>query len=111
MAGYYGRKMPEIQVAFVWKELVQDAEGNSELHTPRGDPMEYEYPIDFLFETEEEAQEFLTEQIEPEEYANWVLCRRVIIPIRPTEEPWPGAFMGVSAMAGDDSCEETNASE
>jgi hypothetical protein len=67
---------------YCFRELINfgKLEGGERLVTPHGDPMEYEYPIDFIFETREKAIEWLREQtedenIEPEEIENWHIVR------------------------------------
>lgn len=50
--------------------------------TPRGDPQLYEYPIDFIFQSEEDAVAFIVDhEIEPEEYEDWVLVKETMEPM------------------------------
>lgn len=60
------------EVHYVWKELAT-VEGETEprLLTPWGDPMAYEDPFDYLFDTVEAAREQKKEQAADED---WVLC-------------------------------------
>lgn len=64
---------------YVWMEEVEvEAENGykyKQLQYPRSG-REYEYPIDFAFETPAKAEEYLRECHEPEETKDWVLCRR-----------------------------------
>lgn len=79
--------LPEKEVWYMWKEYCPPERpgvfDNTCLMTPRADPHEYEFAIDFIFKTEEEAVSFLTDwEIEPEEYINWVLCKETIEPVK-----------------------------
>jgi len=66
-----------VETWYEWKEYIQ-AEGDDvpRLYTPRDDPMEYEYAINFAFDTVDQAVDFLTEwDEEREESKDWVLCK------------------------------------
>ena len=54
---------------FVWREQTE-VDGVLRLLVPWSDPMVYEHPFDYLFDSEEEARE-RKEEIAPEE--DWVL--------------------------------------
>ena len=45
---------------YTWREVVDDGH-EKRLLTPHSDPMEYEYPVDFIYETRQEAIEGLIE--------------------------------------------------
>lgn len=68
---------------FMWKEMVEDIDGDGAWHalTPWDDPMVYEYPINFVFDTVEEAQKWLVEEseeswnVERSESDDWVLVK------------------------------------
>jgi hypothetical protein len=69
---------------------VLEGEDTPRLLTPRSDPMEHEYPMDLLFENEQEALEAL-ETYDAEQEASeegWVLCEKTIKPLRkaPSED-------------------------
>jgi hypothetical protein len=50
---------------YMWKEIVQfDDEPQPRFITPRSNPMEYEYPVDLLFETATKAVAWLEEERE-----------------------------------------------
>jgi hypothetical protein len=68
------------QEYYTFKEVVEDDEGNPCLETPHHDPMEYEFSINFIFETPEKAIAWLDTDadcwgLEPEEYEDWVLVK------------------------------------
>ena len=66
-----------VETWYEWKEYVK-GEGDDvpRLYTPRDDPMEYEYAINFAFDTVDQAVDFLTEwDEEREESKDWVLCK------------------------------------
>ena len=67
---------------FMWKEMVEDMDtGEWHALTPWDDPMVYEYPINFVFDTVEEAQKWLVEEseeswnVERSESDDWVLVK------------------------------------
>lgn len=66
-----------------WRVPFNDG-GVMRLLVPRGDTTEHEYPMDLLFDTEEEADEALEtyEAVEEAREEGWVLCRSEVIPIR-----------------------------
>ena len=82
---------PETEVWYMWKEYLLcptvDENGKDieawRLVTPRADPHEYEFAIDFQFYTPEDAVKFLSDWgIEQEEYKDWVLCKETTEPVR-----------------------------
>lgn len=49
---------------------------------PRADPMEYEFPIDFVFGSKDEAWDFLDEwEIPREESDEWILIKVTETPV------------------------------
>ena len=78
-------KLPAPERWLTWKiPTVCEGEDTPRLLTPRGDPMEHEYPMDLLFETEQEAMDAL-ENYEAEDEARdegWVLCEMTLTPKR-----------------------------
>lgn len=70
-------------VYYTFKEIVEivDSYGETRLAAPREDPMEYEYPIDFTWDTEIKAYAWRDEDaeaeygIDPEESNGWILIR------------------------------------
>ena len=65
---------------FMWKELVLNDEGEQVLATPHYDPMQYEFSINFVFETMAGADSWLADDAEdwgifPEESDDWVLVK------------------------------------
>ena len=71
---------------YAWKEFaVVGGESSPRLLTPWADPMKYEQPFDYLFDTREQAFEGLETfgaKDEAEE-SGWLLCK---ITINPVEE-------------------------
>ena len=82
---------------YMWKEMVQDEEtGEWNAIIPWNDPMEYEYPINFTFDTMDEAFQWLTDDSEEwgvprSESDDWVLvsCTEIIMPQRYQENGYP----------------------
>lgn len=77
--------LPPTEIRYLWKVLIE-RDGRKELLTPHGDPYEYEYPFDFLYDTPDLAVEGLKEaiedeQVEADEVANWFLCQETVEPI------------------------------
>jgi len=66
---------------FMWKEMVEDMDtGEWDAMTPWDDPMVYEFPVNFVFDTIEEAQKWLEEEseewgVERPESDDWVLVK------------------------------------
>jgi hypothetical protein len=66
-----------------FREVVTDDLGTHYL-TPRDDPMEYEFPINFIFDTHQQATDWLADPenldawgIDPEECREWVIVEVV----------------------------------
>ena len=73
-------KLPENEVYYQWKEYVK--EGDMTLVTPRADPMEYEFSIDFMFTSPPAAALMLKDWGIPyDEYKNWVLVKVLEEPV------------------------------
>ncbi len=71
--------LPKSETHYVWKEFkTVEGEDSPRLLTPWGDPMQYEFAADFLFDSEEKAKEWKTEHA-PDE--NWILCKQTVEPI------------------------------
>ena len=69
---------PEYHYCFY--EVCKDEEtGEQRLLVPWSDPFEYEYPFDFLFESEQQALEAKSEQAPDDD---WVLCTIRIEPLK-----------------------------
>jgi len=67
---------------YEWKEYDKDGEDGPRLLTPRLDPMEYEFAINFAFDSAEQACMFLNEwDIEKEESKDWVLVKMTMEPL------------------------------
>ena len=63
---------------YAWKEVVTDEEGKTCYETPWSDPMLYEHPFDFAFDTPGEAKKMLEDYFDEEqsdESKDWVLCK------------------------------------
>lgn len=80
-------ELPKAERWLTWKvPTVADGPGKNELRllTPRSDPYEHEYPMDLLFETEQEALEALDLYDAQEEATEegWVLCELHLKPLR-----------------------------
>jgi len=73
--------LPKTETFYVWKELVAFDNEDDRLLTPHSDPMEYEYPIDFMFESPEEAMKWVKECEMEEEARDWILCHEILKPI------------------------------
>jgi hypothetical protein len=69
---------------YTWKELaVVDGESAPRLLTPWTDPMKYEQPFDYLFDTQGQAFEALETydaKVEAEQ-SGWVLCKITVSPV------------------------------
>ena len=72
---------------YSWFE-VGEIDGKKRLLTPHSDPFEYEYAIDFMFKTQEEAISGLEEWDVKDEAIenNWVLCEIVCKPVKVMNE-------------------------
>jgi len=78
----------EVEYWYEWKEYKEDG-----LITPRSNPKEYEYPIDFRFDSAEQAVQFLTEfDPEREESKDWVLVKVTLEPLDLTTELLKGVM-------------------
>lgn len=76
-----------------WFRYMEVGTGEFEgrLLTPRADPNVYEWPMDFLFDTEAKAREWLQEtvddeQLEREEVETWVLVKETTEVLAPAAE-------------------------
>jgi hypothetical protein len=73
------KNLPSPRITFGFREKMQDDEGNEVLAYPRANPMEYEYAIDFYWDSPEKAYEYLKDcHGEPDDWdeiKNWVLVR------------------------------------
>jgi hypothetical protein len=63
-----------------FREVVKDDAGVAHYVTPHDDPMEYEYPINFIFPDWQEATDWLADEenldawgLDPEECREWVV--------------------------------------
>jgi hypothetical protein len=64
----------------MWKEMAMDDDGNLLPIDPHHDPMQYEFPVNFIFDTVAEADAWLRDDaddwgISPEESDDWVLVK------------------------------------
>ena len=63
---------------YSWREKLVDEDGVERLIIPHGDPMIYEFPIDFVFLSADDAETFIIDHaldwgLEAEETNEWVL--------------------------------------
>jgi hypothetical protein len=102
-----------VETWYQWKEYgTLDEEDGPRLFTPRADPMEYEFPIDFIFDSVEQAVNFLTEwDIEREESKDWVLVKVTYEPVLlirdnyiDRECPDCGETISVDMVSGGECC-------
>lgn len=77
-----------MEVWYQFKELVE-MDGELRFVTPRADPMQFEYPFDYLYETVHEALDHLTNimTVQEDEYKDWVLVRTAFTPFGSGEVP------------------------
>jgi hypothetical protein len=71
---------PPKVVYFTYMQVVTDDEGKTHLVTPHDDPMQYEFAIDFIWQTKKMARDWLKNEaadwsIEAEEAAEWSLVK------------------------------------
>lgn len=73
------QQLPKIETYYQWKQF-DTVEGEKEprLLTPWADPDQYEWPMDWMFETIKQAKEAKSEYAP---YENWVLVKVVITPV------------------------------
>ncbi len=86
----------------VWRVLgTFDDAPYERLVIPRSDPHEYEYPLDGLFETVDEAVKNLEMHGVPREEAETlILCRETVTPLPDAEQP------DLFCLGGDEDIEE-----
>lgn len=73
---------PQPETHYCFKEFVTpDGENKPRLLTPWGDPMEHEFPMDWYFNSPEEAYAAIEEYDWQEDAKNWVLVKEVITPL------------------------------
>lgn len=77
------KPLPEPEKHYVWKVLFVDEDLNERLVTPNSDPMEYEVPMDLLFDTIELAHQGLIDYglVEQAIEEEWVLCINEVTPV------------------------------
>lgn len=65
------------EVYYTWKEFkIPEGENKPRFLTPWADPMLFETPFDYLFDTVKEAKQSLVDFIvDPEESKEWVLVK------------------------------------
>jgi hypothetical protein len=82
---------PTTETWFCWKEFVpvEGDDGRPRLLTPWSDPMEHEFPFDFLAYTEAEAEELLDnfDARDEADETGWVLVKMTLEPIRRVTRP------------------------
>jgi hypothetical protein len=72
--------LPSTEVWYEWKEYAKvEGERKRRLLTPWSDPMVYEWAMDWLFKTPEEARKAKKEHAPDEE---WVLVKVTMEPVR-----------------------------
>lgn len=92
-------QLPPAESWFMWKEYAfePDGSGKMRLFTPWADPMEYEYPANFMFNTRDEAIAWKNEHAMDE---TWVLVEETTKPL----EIFVGHFCDCGATCKED-CE------
>ena len=69
---------------FTWREYVQvEGEDSPRLLVPWSDPNTYEFPFDFLYESEDSARGGLEDFGAQDEAEGWVLCKLTLEPVSP----------------------------
>lgn len=76
------RPLPS-EVWYQWKELAH-VDGEIRYLTPWSDPALYEYPMDLLFGSAEDAVDYVVEQ-ELAEAGEWILVKVTFEPVHPKE--------------------------
>jgi len=75
---------PKTEAHYVWRKFVTVGdETEPRLIVPHGDPMAYERPFDYLFDSVAAAYQGLNDFDGAEDAAaeNWVLCRHTVEPV------------------------------
>jgi len=79
---------PFATIHYAWRVLGQvEGEDEPRLFVPHGDPMQHEFPIDFIFDSSGKAHVALDDyELREEAVAdNWVLVQMIIQPISQLE--------------------------
>jgi len=76
--------VPKKEKWYTWRLLTtMEGEDNPRLLVPWSDPKTYEFPFNFLYETQEKAKEGLEIMGATDEAVeqNWILCKLTIEPV------------------------------
>ena len=78
--------LPDSEKHYCWMQLASIEDQPPRLLIPHADPNEYEYILDILFDSPEQAVQMLFEWVQSHEITqkeadSLILCKRILIPI------------------------------